>query len=91
MQFPSMKRLHTPFQFAKLVYLCKICHSLPRFNINLTITPNPHPKNPFTKEIPCCERLLRQGIPLCVYMLWKGYFLMNFTVVVPVAVVAFAT
>ena len=48
MQFPSMKRLHTPFQFAKLVYLCKICHSLPRFNINLTITPNPHPKNPFT-------------------------------------------
>lgn len=48
MQFPSMKRHRTPFQFAKLVYLCKICYSLPRFNINLTIIPNPHPKNPFT-------------------------------------------
>lgn len=48
MQFPFMKRLHIPFQFAKLVYLCKIYHSLPRFNINLTITPNPHQKNPFT-------------------------------------------
>lgn len=66
MQFPFMKRLHIPFQFAKLVYLCKIYHSLPRFNINLTITPNPHPKNPFTKENPLLRAVAAAGDSLYV-------------------------